>query len=308
MSKLKGNALATKAAPMIPVSLNFSMDGMSGFGMGQSFTVDPEFLPYSYNLPNEGNDRTVAFVMIGLDHTIEANQWISNVRTNMIYGKKGADFEKDKVKKLSAGQALRGATSTDSLIFDGGPGSGPVNLGPLDFSADWITLAAKFIAKNEGFTERATWDVNAYRLGYGTDKIVGSDGQIRDVLPSPSYYKQTRTKVPPNPPGDTTTIEAAFKMLQYEVSTSFKNRLVGKAAYQIPQETFDALNNKQKAALISYVYNVGSLRVGIATAIKNLNLSSAAAQIQAGPITGDGIVISGLVRRRKEEAALFSMA
>jgi hypothetical protein len=110
MSKLKGKSTATNAAPMIPVSLNFSMDGMSGFGMGQSFTVDPEFLPYSYNLSNPGDPRTVAFVMIGLDHTIEGNLWTSNVRTNMIYGKKGADFEKDELRKLSATSDLRRAT------------------------------------------------------------------------------------------------------------------------------------------------------------------------------------------------------
>jgi flagellar protein FlgJ len=98
------------------VSLNFSMDGMSGFGMGQSFTVDPDFLPYSYSLPDIGDPRTVAFVMTGLDHTIEGNQWTSDVRTNMIYGKKGPDFEKDKVRKLSAPDApLRRATAAGGI-------------------------------------------------------------------------------------------------------------------------------------------------------------------------------------------------
>jgi GH24 family phage-related lysozyme (muramidase) len=196
--------------------------------------------------------------------------------------------------------------------FKGGGGGGfssgfsgavSVDLGDLDLSADWITIAAKFIGKNEGFTERATWDVNAYRLGFGTENIIGSDGKVRKVLPDPSYYKQTGEKVPAN--GDTTTVEAALKMLQYEVSTTFKNRLVGNFDYQIPEATFNSLNDRQKAALISYVYNVGSLRVGIATALKAGNLSSAVAQIQAGPVTPEKYRV-GLQRRRNEEASLFS--
>ena len=164
-----------------------------------------------------------------------------------------------------------------------------VNLGSLDLSSDWPTLAATFIGKNEGFTSKAMWDVNAWRLGFGTDKILGDDGKIRDVL-------QT----------DTTTVEAALKMLKYEVVNGFKNRVVGSENYQISEKTFNSLNNKQKAALISYAYNVGSLRVGIANAIKSSNLNSAAQQIEAGPITGGGVVYPGLIRRRKEEATLFS--
>lgn len=106
MSKIKASEKGTRAAAMIPVSLNFSMDGMSGFGMGQSFTIDPEFLPYTYNLSltnpygEQDNVRTVAFVMVGLDQTIENNQWTSNVRANMIYAKNQNDFKASKIEKL----------------------------------------------------------------------------------------------------------------------------------------------------------------------------------------------------------------
>ena len=203
----------------------------------------------------------------------------------------------------------------DELIFAyqsgelGGDGSGQVggavdaNLGELDLNAAWPELAAKFIAKKEGFTARATWDVNAYRLGFGTENIIGSDGKTRKVLPPPSYYAQTGEKVPAN--GDTTTKEAALKMLQIEVSTTFKKRLVGSEDYQIPEDVFEKLNDRQKAALISYVYNVGSLRKGIAKAIRDGELTSAAALIQAGPIRGGDVVYPGLIRRRNEEALLF---
>lgn len=186
--------------------------------------------------------------------------------------------------------------------FQGGGGT-KVDLGKLDLSAPWLSLAAKFIGGNEGFTEVATWDVNAYRLGFGSDKIMGADGKIRDVYPPASYYKQTGEERPAI--GDRTTVEAALKMLEYELAGPYKNRLVGTADYKIPEATFDALNNKQKAALISYVYNVGSLRPGIAAAIRAGNFSSAVTQIQAGPVTPEKYR-QGLQRRRNEEATLFS--
>ena len=187
----------------------------------------------------------------------------------------------------------------------GGAGGGgvAVDFGDLDLSADWITISTVLIGKSEGFTERATWDVNAYRCGFGTSKIVGSDGVLRDVLPTPAYHTQTGEKTPAN--GDVTTLDAALKLLKYQITTTFKNKIVGKESYQIPQTTFDALNDRQKAALISYVYNVGSLRVGIATALKAGNLAAAAAGIREGPVTPE-IYRKGLTKRRNEEATLFS--
>jgi len=187
----------------------------------------------------------------------------------------------------------------------GGAGGGgvAVDFGDLDLSADWITISTVLIGKSEGFTERATWDVNAYRCGFGTSKIVGSDGVLRDVLPTPAYHTQTGEKTPAN--GDVTTLDAALKLLKYQITTTFKNKIVGKESYQIPQTTFDALNDRQKSALISYVYNVGSLRVGIATALKAGNLAAAAAGIREGPVTPE-IYRKGLTKRRNEEATLFS--
>lgn len=183
-------------------------------------------------------------------------------------------------------------------------GATSVDLGPLNFGADWVTLAAQFIGKNEGFAARASWDYNAYRLGFGSDKILGADGRVRDVLPPASYYKQTGEKQPAN--GDTTTVDAALKMLQYEIAGPYKSRLVGTGTTKISEAAFNTLNNKQRAALVSFVYNCGSLKPAIAAAINGGNLSLAAQLIAAGPITAGGEVLPGLVRRRKEEATLFS--
>jgi GH24 family phage-related lysozyme (muramidase) len=176
----------------------------------------------------------------------------------------------------------------------GGGGIINVDLGALDLSADWITLAAKFIGKNEGFAKAAINDEGNPRLGFGTDKILDpSTGQIRTV----KY-------------GDTTTIENALKVLQYEVAETYKNRLVGSGNSKISQADFDALNNKQKAACLSFVYNCGSFAnyPNIPAAIRAKDYAKAATGLLNGPTRGakTGQLYEGLVRRRKEEATLFS--
>jgi putative chitinase len=90
MARVKNDDTGTRATALIPVSLNFTTDGISGLSMGQAFTVDDALLPYTYtsNLSYVGkkdNLRTLGFVVVGLDHTIESNQWKTNVRANMYY-------------------------------------------------------------------------------------------------------------------------------------------------------------------------------------------------------------------------------
>ena len=176
----------------------------------------------------------------------------------------------------------------------GGGGIINVDLGALDLSADWITLAAKFIAKNEGFAKAAINDEGNPRLGFGSDKILDpSTGTIRDV----KY-------------GDTTTVDSALKVLQYEVSVSYKARLVGSGNAKISEADFEALNNKQRAACLSFVYNCGSFTnyPNIPAAIKAKDYAKAANGLLNGPTRGakSGTLYPGLVRRRKEEATLFS--
>jgi len=224
-------------------------------------------------------------------------------------------LDQSDVGAIDSGETVKGFKWNQGKPFvqgfrGGGGGSGgisgavSVDLGDLDLSADWITIASTIIGKSEGFTERATWDVNAYRCGFGTSKIIGSDGVLRDVLPTPAYHTQTGEKTPAN--GDTTTVEAALKLLKYQVSTTFKNAIVGTGANEISQEIFDALNDRQKAALISYVYNVGSFLSSfpIAKALKAGDFAAAAAAIRSGPVTPEEFR-KGLTIRRNKEATLF---
>jgi hypothetical protein len=106
MSKIKTNEKGSRASAVIPVSLNFSIDGISGLGMGQSFTISDQFLPYTYDLSSRNvygeSDKlnTVGFVAVGLDQSIEGNEWKSNVRANMIFLKKVQDFDVKNLKLI----------------------------------------------------------------------------------------------------------------------------------------------------------------------------------------------------------------
>jgi hypothetical protein len=135
MSKIKNDEYATRASPMIPVSVNFSTDGISGMHMGHAFTIPDELLPYTYsrrnsqrNLGTKTNSiNKVGFVMIGLTHHIENNVWNTDVKANMIFLKEKNDFKGD-VQKV---EAKNEAFGTDPNNFEnlGGSGFGGVYSG-----------------------------------------------------------------------------------------------------------------------------------------------------------------------------------
>jgi GH24 family phage-related lysozyme (muramidase) len=159
-------------------------------------------------------------------------------------------------------------------------------LAGIELSGDYVNRAADFIKSKENFTPTAEWDQTAYRLGYGTDKIL-DNGRLRDVRA-----------------GDTTTESNAELVLQYQI----KNEYQGRVIRGIGQSAFDKLNANQKAALISYAYNVGSLSLGIRESIKQNNLEAAALYIKDGvnTINNGNTIVPGLTLRREQEAALFS--
>jgi hypothetical protein len=96
LSKVKAENPATRASAIIPVSLNFTTDGISGFNMYQAFTVNDELLPYTYTAKNKiestEEDKKVGFCVVGLTHTIENNQWNTSVRAGMVYLRNQSDY------------------------------------------------------------------------------------------------------------------------------------------------------------------------------------------------------------------------
>lgn len=111
MSKIKNDDPATRASAMIPVSLNFITDGIAGMNMGQGFTISENFLPYTYNTrtitgTGVNNIQKVGFVVLGLQHTFENNQWNTAVRANMMYLKRLSDFNTSARAALSSNKTF----------------------------------------------------------------------------------------------------------------------------------------------------------------------------------------------------------
>jgi len=286
MSKIKGEEKGTRASAMIPVSLNFSVDGISGLGMGHAFTIPQEFLPYNYDLSltdpfgEKDQQNTVGFVAIGLDQTIEANQWISNIRANMIYLKKREDFVSQKVEKLDAPTKGLTPASVQSTVV------GKADLSQLNVNQSWENIAFNFIAAKEGFIERPKNDEGTLRAGYGTDKIVLADGTIKSVGSDTVF-----------------TREDGKRTLIYQIQSDYSKRVIRK----IGEQAWTSLNDRQKAALVSFAYNVGSINNSIASAIKaNSGPNIVASAIAEGPYTGaQSGFLSELKKRRQLEATLY---
>jgi hypothetical protein len=83
ISKVKSGDKYTSAAPFIPAELELTLDGIGGIVMGNAFTIPKERLPLSLKDSVDGFPK-VGFIVNGLTHTIESNQWLTKVKGQMI--------------------------------------------------------------------------------------------------------------------------------------------------------------------------------------------------------------------------------
>jgi GH24 family phage-related lysozyme (muramidase) len=158
-------------------------------------------------------------------------------------------------------------------------------------SGDFVARATTIIKTFKGFSSGTTLDAGTYRGGYGTDKIVVSE----DAPPVKVLQ------------GTTFTLEQATWSLSYDIEKRFAPLVIS----NIGTNEWTLLNDNQKASLISYAYNAGPLRLidrGISAAIKAKDYTLAAKLIGDGPITSDGEMKPGLVKRRKIESLIFAKA
>jgi GH24 family phage-related lysozyme (muramidase) len=100
-----------------------------------------------------------------------------------------------------------------------------------------VTTAAEFVAEFEGYAGVAYWDVNAYRLGYGSD----TEG--------PEEIPVTK--------GMETTKERAIQNLALRVKEFAHEAIYGKNG--MGADTWLRLTENQRSAILSIVYNYGRL-------------------------------------------------
>lgn len=114
--------------------------------------------------------------------------------------------------------------------------------------------------KFEGFIPTAKFDVNAQRVGYGSDTLTTPEG-----------------KVVPVAKGTTTTEKDAERDLKRRIETEF----IPKAAAQVGQENWDRLPENVAGALTSVTYNYGSLPNKVVAAVKTGNVNAIANAVEA---------------------------
>ena len=138
-----------------------------------------------------------------------------------------------------------------------------------------FVYAAKLVAHFEGFLPHAKWDVNAYRLGYGSD----TEG--------PEQRKVTK--------GMITTEARALANLQARLP-QFEKVIIKQVG-----GLWDDIPSHAKGALLSVAYNYGDLPENVVHAIKTGNLHSISAAV--GALAGANHGINS--HRRYAEAAII---
>lgn len=146
--------------------------------------------------------------------------------------------------------------------------------------------AADFIKKYEGFTPTAMWDVNAYRIGHGSDTLTLPDNTFRKVVK-----------------GDTTTKDLAAKDLARRIKLDFEPKI----KKQIGEPYYSNLPEPARIALLSLAYNYGSItKKAIIDAARTgdvVKLSDAIIESTKNDNKGKSYY-NALLNRRKKEADL----
>jgi hypothetical protein len=153
-----GSVSPTDIIGFIPINLSLTMDGLSGIKIYQRFAVDTKFLPSKYT-------DTLEFIVKGISHTIDNNQWTTNIETFMV-----PKVVSDPTEGLLSGSWGEAATAAVNKEFKLNSGyyetvkdNNPFNIRPGD---NWLGKTGIKLAKN-GSGAFVTFDTvsNGVRAG-----------------------------------------------------------------------------------------------------------------------------------------------
>jgi len=108
------NAVNAGPAGIIPFEVRIEMDGISGIKLGQAFRINKGIMPEKY-------DGVVGFIVTGLDHSISANRWTTNIKAQTIVLKgtvnkaAGPTYSNDFNKDGTSNTEKKGIRSTGSV-------------------------------------------------------------------------------------------------------------------------------------------------------------------------------------------------
>lgn len=149
------------------------------------------------------------------------------------------------------------------------------------------TISSKGIQLIEQF--ECSGNVNNFLKAYKCPAGVWTIGIGTTVYPNDQKVKE----------GDACTKEQAYQYLQNDLLFTEK---------QVDSYTTDAINQNQFDALVSFAYNVGVNALKTSTLLKKVNANTNDPTIRdefLRWVYGGGVVLPGLVNRRKAEANLY---
>lgn len=187
LKESKNESASTPTIGFIPFDLGLSIDGLSGIKIYQKIEVESKFLPYSY-------PSSLKFIIRGVEHTINNNQWTTNLTTLAI-----------PASTVGSGKDANETDGTSPTGIGGGGSGGGGTRGGGDPSS-WVnkTITSGFPLNPKGHDKR-TFDKTQIILHYSaghqrTDKgqstlntlnkrglsyhyIIDAAGHIEQVVP-----------------------------------------------------------------------------------------------------------------------------
>jgi len=262
----------TNGRSIIPVQISLTMDGIGGLVIGHLFKIPLDLLPRGYSSDNIGGKLIQTITSIS--HKVENGDWTTTI---------------DALNIVTRDSFIKNNLTFNNLLKERKDSYAIKALVPLNVTGNYFERAFNIISSFEGFLEKAKLD---------------TDGKLRGGYGSPNKYDKKDNTLRMVDANTTFTREEAKDTLIYLIEKDYGL----KAQNAIGIETWVKLTDNQRAALISYVYNVGPGTLkdkNITQYLKEGNYKEAAAAIKKGPITAGGVVLAGLVSRREQELILF---
>lgn len=191
--------------------------------------------------------------------------------------------EKEKLKKqademlsLTIGEReIRNAEANPGSAVDAAGRLGVTGVVTTSRGGDAMSLLRKF----EGFRETTYWDVNAHRVGYGSDTITTADGRVVRVEKGMKVNRSDAER------------DLARRTKEFEKAASSK----------IGAENWNNLPPNVQAALVSVAYNYGSLPANVVDAARSGDIARIAASVEFRGNDNGGVNR----KRRAEEANII---
>lgn len=182
------------------------------------------------------------------------------------------DAESRTKEFIEAADYSRGLLAVENGQFDGSVPEVP-NTGAVS------TDAAALLRTFEGFRETPYWDVNANRVGYGSDTITRADGSVVRVQAGMAVSREDAER------------DLSRRTAEFE----------GVALRQVGPEAWNALPPNARAALVSTTYNYGSLPGSVVAAAKTGDVTAIASAVRGLSGHNGGVNAD----RRAKEAAII---